>query len=67
MRGIESWTFDLSVEDEYILTESGKLEHNQLGQRMKKRLPTLLGGSYTADEITVNFLSKKCINNIQYT
>ena len=53
VRGIESWTFDLSVEDENLLTDSGKLEHTQFGQRMKKRLPTLLGGSYNSEEITV--------------
>ena len=51
--GIDSWTFDLSVEDDSLLTESGKLEHVQFGQRMKKRLPTLLGGSYNPEEITV--------------
>ena len=53
VRGIESWTFDLSVEDENLLTDSGKLEHTQFGQRMKKRLPTLLGGSYNSEQITV--------------
>ena len=62
--GIDSWTFDLSVEDDSLLTESGKLEHEQFGQRMKKRLPTLLGGAYKPEEITVKF--KKIVNMYYY-
>ena len=58
--GIDSWTFDLSVEDDSLLTESGKLEHEQFGQRMKKRLPTLIGGTYNPEEITVKFLKNDC-------
>ena len=54
VRGIESWTFDLTIEDDSLLTEAGKLEHKLLGQRTKQRLPTLLGGKYSSDEITVN-------------
>ena len=52
VKGIESWTFDLTIEDDSLLTEAGKLEHKLLGQRTKQRLPTLLGGKYSSDEIT---------------
>jgi hypothetical protein len=34
---------------ETMLTESGRLEHIQLGERFKKRLPDLMGGSYQKD------------------
>ena len=39
--GIKAWKFSLTVEDEDLLTEAGKLELKKLGERYKKRLPTL--------------------------
>ena len=32
------WTFDLDIEDENILTESGHQEHQQMGSRWRSRL-----------------------------
>jgi len=51
--GIRNWKFNLTVEVESELTESGKLEHHELGQRFKKRLPTVLGGEYIKDDFEV--------------
>ena len=45
LKGIESWTFNLTVEDEDLLTDAGRLELKQLGERYKKRLPTLFDQS----------------------
>lgn len=53
VEGIRNWTFNLTVEVESELTESGKLEHHELGQRFKKRLPTLLGGKYLPEDFQV--------------
>jgi hypothetical protein len=43
LAGINGWNFTLTVDQESELTESGKLEHFQLGERYKKRLPNLIG------------------------
>ena len=45
VKGIEAWTLDLNVEDEDLLTEAGRLELKQIGERYKKRLPTLFDPS----------------------
>ena len=45
LKGIEAWTLNLTVQDEDLLTESGKLELKQIGERYKKRLPTLFDSS----------------------
>ena len=42
LEGIKAWTFNLTVEDEDLLTEAGRLELKQLGERYKKRLPSLI-------------------------
>jgi hypothetical protein len=39
----QEWNFTLTVDVESELTDSGKLEHRQLGQRYKARLPQLFG------------------------
>lgn len=36
------WEFNLSVEDDSLLTMSGKQEHKEMGKRWSKRLPGLL-------------------------
>ena len=41
LAGIRAWTFNLTVEEESELTDSGKLEHHQLGQRFRARLAIL--------------------------
>ena len=41
--GIRDWSFNLTVDEESELTDSGKLEHRQLGQRFRQRLPSLIG------------------------
>ena len=53
--GIRSWTFTLTVDEESELTESGKLEHFQLGQRYKERLPTLMGQPFDNDTYQVDY------------
>ena len=45
VKGIKAWTLDLNVEDEDLLTEAGRLELKQIGERYKKRLPTLFDPS----------------------
>ena len=39
--GIRAWKFTLTEDDENLLTEAGKLELFELGQRYQKRLPSL--------------------------
>ena len=51
LEALSQWTFDLTVADDSLLTESGKTELKKLGQRYKARLPDLLGGSYNQEEI----------------
>ena len=41
MDGIRAWKFTLTEDDENLLTEAGKLELFELGQRYQKRLPSL--------------------------
>ena len=41
--GIRDWSFNLTVDEASELTDSGKLEHRQLGQRFRQRLPSLIG------------------------
>ena len=55
--GIRDWNFTLTVEEESELTESGKLEHRQLGQRFKSRLPTLFG-SFNNESYQVSYNTK---------
>ena len=52
LEGIKAWTFNLTVEDEDLLTEAGELELKQLGERYKKRLPSL-----------INLSAKVCLFN----
>lgn len=40
--GLLEWQFNLSVEDDSLLTMSGKQEHKEMGHRWSKRLPGLL-------------------------
>ena len=39
------WSFDLTVEDENILTESGHQEHQQMGSRWRSRLGNFVNPS----------------------
>jgi len=39
------WEFSLTIEEESLLTESGKQEHMEMGDRWAKRLPDLLQDS----------------------
>ena len=39
--GIRAWKFTLTEDDENLLTETGKMELFELGQRYQKRLPSL--------------------------
>lgn len=57
--GIERWNFTLTVEEESELTESGKLEHYQLGSRYKKRLPTILGQQFDNETFQFRHTYKK--------
>ena len=41
MDGIRAWKFALTEDDENLLTEAGKMELLELGQRYQKRLPSL--------------------------
>ena len=52
LEGIKAWTFNLTVEEEDLLTEAGRQELKQLGERYKKRLPSL-----------INLSAKVCIFN----
>ncbi len=49
IKAIQEWKLDLGVEDEYLLTESGKQEHIQLGSRYKARLPGLFQGPFNEE------------------
>ena len=52
LEGIKAWTFNLTVEEEDLLTEAGRQELKQLGERYKKRLPSL-----------INLSAKVCLFN----
>ena len=49
---ITNWKLELTTEDGDLLTESGKDELRQMGQRSKVRFPDLLD-TFSEDEITV--------------
>ena len=55
--GIKQWTFNLTVEEEDLLTESGKAELYKIGQHVKKRLPTIFADGYNHDSMKVRILS----------
>ena len=38
---LAQWIFDLTIDDAYLLVESGKKEMREMGQRFKIRFPTL--------------------------
>ena len=50
LEGIKEWTLTLTSDDAKMLTDAGKEEHKQLGERWKKRLPTIFGKSYKDDD-----------------
>ena len=52
---ITNWKLELTVEDGDLLTESGKDELRQMGQRSKVRFPDLLD-TFNEEEIIVMFL-----------
>ena len=49
---LSKWSFDLTIDDESLLTESGKSELMHLGKRVKARLPDLLG-VYNQEDFSV--------------
>ena len=50
---ISKWSFDLTIDDESLLTESGRTEMKELGQRYKARLPEIFDETYNEDNIIV--------------
>lgn len=58
IESIENWTFDLSTDQESLLTESGREENRQLGQRFIQRLPDLLG-TYSEESFKVFYKYKE--------
>ena len=54
--GIQAWNFSLTVDEESLLTEAGRLELENLGERYRKRLPTLFEPT---DKVT-----KRCLGII---
>ena len=69
---ISKWSFDLTIDDESLLTESGRTEMKELGQRYKARLPEIFDETYNEDNIIVFLIylipldkhQSKLINNI---
>ena len=60
LEAIKSWTFELTVDDDSLITESGKDELRLIGQRYKQRLPDIFDPPYNASLITVKlFQSNK--------
>ena len=53
--GISKWSFELTIDDDSLLTESGKTEMKELGQRYKARLSEIFDETYTEKDIIVNF------------
>ena len=51
--GISKWSFGLTIDDDSLLTESGKTELKELGQRYKARLSDLLDEPYNEENIIV--------------
>ena len=49
----ESWEFTLTVDDESILTESGKEEQRRLGHRFRMRFPGLLDEPFSRGKYVV--------------
>ena len=54
LKAIAEWTFNLNVDDDSLLTESGGQELRLIGQRSKARLPEIFDQPYNEQEITVN-------------
>jgi len=49
IRDLKNWKFDLTPEDDKLLTDSGKMEALEMGQRWKQRLPNFLGDQSNVD------------------
>lgn len=43
IRDLKKWKFDLTPADDKLLTDSGKMEALEMGQRWRQRLPNFLG------------------------
>ena len=52
---LSNWTFDLTKEDAYLLTESGKNEMKMIGQRLKSRFPDIFDEGFNDKEIVISF------------
>ena len=63
LEGIKAWTFNLTVEEEDLLTEAGRQELKQLGERYKKRLPSLINLSAKVCKFNQRIRIRICIMN----
>ena len=48
-----NWSFNVKVEDEKLLVQTGAKEQEGIAQRFKSRLPSLFGNDYSFDSFKV--------------
>ena len=52
-QALSNWNFELTIDDDGLITDSGKEEFRHIGKRYKARLPDIFDESYEEDQITV--------------
>ena len=52
-KALSEWAFELTIDDDSLITNSGKSEMKQLGRRYKARLPDIFS-QYTDEQFNVS-------------